>query len=303
MQVHNIRPQVIILLSTFNGSNFIGALLESLTTQSKVDIKILVRDDGSSDQTMDILVSYRSKMDMFIIAGENIGVDESFKKLIYESQKYNFDYVAFCDQDDIWLPDKLSRAIEQIKVSNKSHYSSKRLVFNKLQDHSKIFPKSNVSPNFKNSIFENSSAGCTTVIAREHYQTLIRLGCCEISGNFDHILSVMSIALREAYFDQESRINYRVHPLNSIGIVKITGRSFARTNQEICRKIQMFQQVIDHIGTEMTDHDYNFGIDVLGKRRFMRRIIWVLNLPKMRQRRHEDLFLKILLLSRNPRKD
>ena len=96
--------KIIILLSAYNGEKFISEQLESLLKMripDKSEIKIVIRDDGSSDNTLKILESYEKKYNnIYVIKGENIGWKRSFWELLkYEK---NGDYYCYCDQDDIW---------------------------------------------------------------------------------------------------------------------------------------------------------------------------------------------------------
>ena len=100
--------QVQILLSTWNGEAWLPELLASLERQSFADWELLVRDDGSSDQTNKILFEwqrlYPYKVAKIIHDGEHLGSKWSFNRLIEHSDAA---YLMFCDQDDIWFPEKI----------------------------------------------------------------------------------------------------------------------------------------------------------------------------------------------------
>ena len=101
---------IAIMLSTYNGEKYIRKQLDSLVNQSyKAYMKVFVRDDGSTDNTLSILEEYIEKINLTIIKGENVGPGKSFWKL-FMNQNINADYYAFCDQDDIWDSDKLKKA-------------------------------------------------------------------------------------------------------------------------------------------------------------------------------------------------
>ena len=109
---------VIVLLSTYNGTKYLSEQLDSLYSQNGVDIHIIARDDGSKDNTVEILKSYQNKFGkMTILAEDNVGCAKSFFSLIHyvcQSKDLKADYFAFCDQDDVWLPEKLKRAAEKL---------------------------------------------------------------------------------------------------------------------------------------------------------------------------------------------
>ena len=105
-----MKNKVLILVSTYNGEKYLPEQLDSLYAQEGVDIHILVRDDGSKDNTIGILKNYQgSKGKMTIIEGENIGAGQSFLALINEATTNypDYDYYAFCDQDDVWYGNKV----------------------------------------------------------------------------------------------------------------------------------------------------------------------------------------------------
>ena len=104
------KPEKIaVLMSTYNGEEFLRDQIESILNQEKVNVTLYVRDDGSSDRTVEILSSYEEQGKLKLICGKNCGVGNSFMHLLYTSDQ-DFDFYAFSDQDDIWLPDKLYSA-------------------------------------------------------------------------------------------------------------------------------------------------------------------------------------------------
>lgn len=110
--------KVLVLLSAYNGSRFIGEQLDSLIAQEGVETHVLVRDDGSTDDTADI-VSARSRNDkrITLLKGHRLGFAMSFMELVSEAYAHigEYDYFAFCDQDDYWFPRKLLAATTKIR--------------------------------------------------------------------------------------------------------------------------------------------------------------------------------------------
>lgn len=107
-----MEPLIEILLSTYNGSKYLKELLDSIKQQRGVSCRMLIRDDGSTDKTKEILES-ESACDWRVEYGENIGVVQSFFSLIEACGEA--EYYAFCDQDDVWLPDKLLCGEEELR--------------------------------------------------------------------------------------------------------------------------------------------------------------------------------------------
>ena len=93
--------KVIILLSAYNGEKYIREQIKSIINQTYSEIKIYVRDDGSKDQTPQILKEFADEGMIKLYLGENIGFVKSFLWLVKNCE--NADYYAFADQDDVWL--------------------------------------------------------------------------------------------------------------------------------------------------------------------------------------------------------
>ena len=102
-----------VLMSCYNGEKYIEEQLESILKQ-KTDRKVVVyiRDDGSKDNTVDILKKYEKADNIHVSYGENVGVMKSFFRLLEQCEEA--DYYSFADQDDIWDEDKLERAMNRI---------------------------------------------------------------------------------------------------------------------------------------------------------------------------------------------
>ncbi len=105
--------KLIVLLSAYNGEKYIREQLDSLLAQSLCGVEIFVRDDGSTDRTRGILEEYREQGMLSWIAGENLGPSQSFWQLLRNCD--DADYYAFCDQDDVWDPDKLEVAVQALQ--------------------------------------------------------------------------------------------------------------------------------------------------------------------------------------------
>lgn len=110
---------VLVILSTYNGEKYLREQIESVLKQENVKISILVRDDGSTDNTCNILEEYEKKGLLRWYTGKNLKPAKSFIDLIFHATN-DFDYYAFCDQDDFWYFKKIYSAIEQMENNNDS---------------------------------------------------------------------------------------------------------------------------------------------------------------------------------------
>lgn len=115
--------KVAVIMSSYNGMEFIQTQIDSILAQKNVDVTLFVRDDGSTDGTVEFLKNVSSKYNNVLFLNpdkkENRGVMRSFmtllEKVVYEHPE--FAYFAFADQDDFWMEDKLGAAVTKIKAN------------------------------------------------------------------------------------------------------------------------------------------------------------------------------------------
>lgn len=105
--------QIYIILSTYNGEKFLEDQLISLKNQTS-PFELLVRDDGSTDRTLDILNDWKDKLSLRILSGPNISPVNSFNVLL-QMLPDEAEYIFFCDQDDIWENDKIEKSVKMLK--------------------------------------------------------------------------------------------------------------------------------------------------------------------------------------------
>ena len=233
IKLNNKKIQV--LLSTYNGSKYLRQLIDSLLAQDYPNIDILVRDDGSLDNTMDILKKYELNRNISIIEGDHVGVPEGFFDLLRRSSSSS-DFFAFCDQDDIWQSDKVTRAINLLKKLPEnlpSMYCSRVLIV----DHKLSKPKPSIipkrGPSFKNALVENIATGCTVVINRAA-RNLLLLETPKHAIMHDAWAYLVISAFGTNIFDPEPKIWYRQHSSNAIGVkIGIIARWNARIQRNL----------------------------------------------------------------------
>lgn len=112
-----MKPKVYIMMSTYNGEKYISEQLDSILAQKHVEVCLAIRDDGSHDNTPEILNTYERKYKNINVSyGKNIGYADSFWTLLLLSPD-DYDYYAFADQDDVWEENKLAAGIQALKSS------------------------------------------------------------------------------------------------------------------------------------------------------------------------------------------
>lgn len=107
---------VAIVMCTYNGEMYVKEQIDSLISQTYSNIHIYIKDDGSLDNTLDILSDYENRYsDLITVIKGDTGLHypECFIKTLLQIGEY--DYYAFCDQDDVWYPDKIQRAVDSLE--------------------------------------------------------------------------------------------------------------------------------------------------------------------------------------------
>ena len=214
-------PKILILLSSYNGHKFLAEQLDSLFCQEECTLKLLVRDDGSTDSTVDVLHSYQQKYPdkIDIIKGNNIGWKKSFFELIKiaYNQYPNFDYYAFADQDDIWLSDKLSSAIKALILyqNDSALYCSNLFYYKDNINHGPII-KSTPIITEKSCLVRNYATGCT-VVFNSKFLLLLNTEFPKIDIAHDYWCFMVAVCCGIIIYDEKPHIFYRQHSNNQIG--------------------------------------------------------------------------------------
>lgn len=213
-----MSAKVNVLLSTYNGEKFLREQLDSILAQSYRYVVIHIRDDGSTDSTPEILRQYAEKYPGIKVEyGHNLGVVQSFFTLLRNAND-SCQYFAFCDQDDVWLENKVKDAVGMLEQSEDGIpllYCSRLEYVDANLNHlgySRI-PK---RLGFGNTLVENVATGCTILINREAREiTLDNIPDRLIMHDWWILLVVM--AFGKVIFDNRVNIRYRQHGGNVVG--------------------------------------------------------------------------------------
>ena len=205
-----MKERVAILLSSYNGEKYIAEQIDSLIKQTYPNIEIFVRDDGSSDNTLDILRKYESKKQITLLMGDNLGFIGSFFELLKYSP--NADYYAWCDQDDVWVDNKIELAIDKLSNLDKTasalyfsdyDYYDSDMNFQKTKSYSK-------TPSFRNSLFDCTALGIT-VVFNKCLRDIIAENIPEYSCGHDWWAYLLCNAIGTVVHDPVSTVKYRQH--------------------------------------------------------------------------------------------
>jgi len=218
------QPTVHILLATYNGERFLAEQLESIALQTYNNWTLTVSDDGSIDNTLDIVQRFASKVHqpVTVLQGPQRGSSTAnFCNLIsHTTFGDDLDLYAFCDQDDVWHEDKLASAcnwhIQNTSVLFRLYCSRTTYVDESLTPIG-ISPRHNQPPSFGNALVQNIASGNTMV-----FDTAVFLYLKKISPKHfvwhDWTTYLITTAMEGlVFFDKAPRVFYRQHSLNVIG--------------------------------------------------------------------------------------
>ena len=219
----SVRVQV--LLSTYNGGKFIDELMDSVLSQD-YPLRVLVRDDGSVDDTVQRLKRYRAH-GVEVVEGENVGVTASFLDLIARASP-DAVYFALCDQDDVWLEDKVSRAVMTLHALQENLQRDKQnnqpllycSRYTLVDESLRTLGLSDIpkrGPAFENALVQTIAPGCTMVFDRAARDLLKPPPDPQRLVMHDLWLYQVVSAFGTVIYDSEPRVLYRQHSSNVIG--------------------------------------------------------------------------------------
>ena len=214
-------------MSTYNGEQYLREQLDSVLNQKGVVVSVVVRDDGSKDNTLNILQQYSEKYsNITVLSEQNCGVEMSFHRLCqYANDNIKSDFYAFCDQDDVWQDDKLFVAIKSLEQFDKSqpnlYFSNLQMVDSNLTAIRKLFTPAEVVISKHMALIQVFTYGCTCVF---NYQALDDYCRAEFSKELKHDnwIYILCMFLGHVVYDEDSHILYRQHGTNLSG-EKVSG--------------------------------------------------------------------------------
>lgn len=208
-----VRPSVAVVMSTYNGAAHVAEQLDSVLAQDardRADLSVYVRDDGSRDGTLEVFEPYERRGDIELIRGENLGVVGSFLALLAAVPE-SVDYVALCDQDDVWHADKLSRALSVLGKKDPTLpqlYCSEYTFCDAEMRPTGRSHLNRIGVSFPTMLFENMVSGNTTVINRALVRCVVEAGRAGVYCH-DWWLALVACALGELTYDDFSSLEYR----------------------------------------------------------------------------------------------
>lgn len=219
------QRRVAIILATFNGAAWISEQLASFNSQVQSNWHLFVRDDGSSDDTIDIVKAIIPPSRLTLIDPKGRSTHSpagNFLLALCQIDFRDFDFIALADQDDVWAPNKLRIAIEKMADSGSDGYSSDLIAFDKTSRRSWYLTKSQPICEF-DYMFGSASAGCTYVISAKAVDLVVNKispSVNRLAKGRAHDWLIYAICRSHGlnwYIDAEAPVFYRQHDGNCYG--------------------------------------------------------------------------------------
>lgn len=212
--------KVAVLMSTYNGEKYIEEQIESIISQKgDFELELFVRDDGSTDRTIEILKKYERLGKLHYYKGNNIGPALSFLELLRNYKEY--DFYAFSDQDDYWKQGKVKEAVEKMEESRKPilYFSNAEVVNCKLEYLGKKVYKKNPIISIETLSCAGGILGCTVLINNALAKMIQMYKCPENVIMHDYYIAEVCLSLGgKIIYDCNSYIKYRQHSDNVVGV-------------------------------------------------------------------------------------
>lgn len=219
MSAHHSRPRVLVLMATYNGGQWIAEQIDSILSQSGVEVRILASDDGSTDDTLTILED-RGVSVLEARTGKR-GSAQNFCHIIAAASAQEDEYVALADQDDIWYPGRLAR---QVKILREGPFDAVSSSIDALYpDGTKKILRKDFPERRLDFICQSPGPGSTYVFTPQAFAQLqndLRSGAVDTDavGFHDWLLYTLARAHQMRWhIDSTPTLAYRQHEANDMG--------------------------------------------------------------------------------------
>ena len=234
------QPLVNILMATYNGHAYLKEQIDSLLAQTYTNWELWVRDDGSTDSTIEILKSYKinhPNINVYTNLTGKRGACSNFAALFRMAKlDEHAKYIMFCDQDDIWLPNKIEETLTEMKRQEQLYPAEPVMIYSDVEliddrggrtGHS-LRIKGKID--LKNLVSFNYVLGCTVMINRAMIYKIKRIP--EQAANHDYWMALVTSIYHSAYINKKL-ICYRQHRQNASGNVAHNNSLSARIRRHV----------------------------------------------------------------------
>ena len=221
--------KTVILLTAYNGSAYLPALLDSLLSQTDPDFTVLMQDDGSSDETAELLKNISAKDSRFVFGaeqGQHLGAAGNFLSLIRQAEA---GYTLLCDQDDVWEPEKVAVLRQAMEDMEKQYGADTPLLVHSdcvLTDetggligesffrHQGWDPAAVTLPRL---LVQNNVTGCTLIMNKPLRDLIAAHGKAKDLFMHDWFIALTAASFGRIGFVSRPLTRYRQHASNKIG--------------------------------------------------------------------------------------
>ena len=277
------NKKIDILMATYNGEKYLVEQLDSIINQTYHNWNLLIRDDNSTDKTLEIIQNYHKKDKRIKILKDNkgnLGIVRNFEELLKNSES---EFIMFSDQDDIWVENKLDMYLKMIeKIKNKGFMiHSDAILFDKNKSNilkDTFISKKAINKGLENVFFNYFVQGATILISKEIKNFILPFPKeVYLHDRYIHLISELFF---ERIFVNKALIYYRQHGDNQIG-AKNTIRELLSKRYFDERDRQLIKVIYNKYGNLLADDkkkliEEYFKITDIEKNRFNR----FLNLKK-----------------------
>ena len=277
------NKKIDILMATYNGEKYLAEQLDSIINQTYHNWNLLIRDDNSTDRTLEIIQDYQKKDNRIKLLKDNkgnLGIVKNFEELLKNSES---EFIMFSDQDDIWIENKLDaylKTAEKIKTKGFLLHSD-AVLFNKNKSDASIrtfISKKAEKKGLENTFFNYFVQGATILISKEIKNFILPFP--KEAYLHDRYIHLISELFFERIFVNKALIYYRQHGDNQIG-AKNTIRELLSKRYFDERDRQLIKVIYNKYGSLLTEDkkkliEEYFKITDIEKNRFNR----FLNLKK-----------------------
>ncbi|MBM6683391.1 glycosyltransferase family 2 protein [Collinsella intestinalis] len=294
-------PKIAVAVSVYNGKDHLAEQLDSIFAQQNVSVTVYVRDDGSSDGSVELLQRYTQNGDMILLQGENRGVVGSFFELLSQIPD-DYEYVALCDQDDVWFPEKLSRAIRVLQESGGKDplpavYCSEYIFCDEGLHQTGRSHLNCIGVGFYTTLYENKASGNTMVLNRELHKLLNNTDVSRVYCH-DWWIALVASAVGKLVFDDYASLLYRrtgsnVSPtgMNGLSLLKFRMKTFLKSS-ELDKITEQLRCLSDSHGKQLS-HEKQDTLNLFLSGSRLRKMLFP---HRLRQAPIEEIALRVLFL-------
>lgn len=271
------NKKIDILMATYNGEKYLVEQLDSIINQTYRNWNLLIRDDNSTDKTLEIIQNYHKKDKRIKILKDNkgnLGIVRNFEELLKSSES---EFIMFSDQDDIWVENKLDMYLKMIeKIKNKGFMiHSDAILFDKNKSNilkETFISKKAINRGLENVFFNYFVQGATILISKEIKNFILPFPKeVYLHDRYIHLISELFF---ERIFVNKALIYYRQHGDNQIG-AKNTIRELLSKRYFDERDRQLIKIIYNKYGSLLADDkkkliEEYFKITDIRKSRFIR---------------------------------